>query len=67
MTARMNFGDALGLVGGAGRSEGTDWWNGFVTDRGRGQDRETVVRLCRACHSPIRFLGFTKLFLVWMF
>lgn len=38
MTTRMNFGRALRQVGGAGRSEFSDWSNSFVTDRGRGQD-----------------------------
>lgn len=42
----MDFGRALGHVGGAGRSEGSDWWNCFVTDRGRGQDGDVMVRLC---------------------
>lgn len=46
MTTIMNFGRALRQVGGAGRSEFSDWSNSFVTDRGRGQDGDTVIRLC---------------------
>lgn len=45
MTTIMNFGRALRQVGRAGRSEFSDCSNSFVTDRGRGQDGDTVIRL----------------------
>lgn len=49
----MDFGWALGHVGGAERSEGSDWRNSFVTERGRGQDGDMEVRLFRVCQSQI--------------